>query len=168
MYKEENCTPYWAKLLLAWEQHGGAGLTLPFLTGARTIYNNGVHPSSEDARSLLEEIFATGIKGRTIGIDWSGITKAYGICLIKGKPSGGVYLPTPASVFSIDLACEEFGSQPEEIIEGLATLYAREISAQTYSITSGKWRAFDDADKDFIRKALCDRDVPDLSAGFSK
>src|SRR4051812_29024273 len=104
MHKENQTVPYWEKLLLAWEQYGGAGLTLPFLAGARTLVDRDFNPSIENAESLLQEIFATGIEGRTICINWSAMTKAYGICLITGETTDGIYLSTPASIFSIDLA----------------------------------------------------------------
>jgi len=147
-------TPYWAKLLLAWQQRGGAGLTLPFLTGAHTLTNTDYYPSSADAQRLMKEIFALGIPGKTLGINWCGITKAYGIIICQGEPTDGRYLSTPARIFAVDLACQEFGSQPEEIIRGMTELYSHEILNQTYSITSGKWRSYDEADKKFIREAL--------------
>ncbi len=154
MHEEDHSVPYWAKLLLAWEQMGGAGLTLPFLTGAQTVKTITVYPSIKDAEYLLEEIFTRGIAGRTICINWCGIAKAYGICMVTGEPQDGIYLSTPASIFIVDLACQEFGSLPEDIISGLAALYSGEISARTYSITSGKWQPYDDADKKFIKHAL--------------
>jgi hypothetical protein len=157
MLVKDHLIPYWAKLLLAWEQRGGAGLTLPFLLGVQTLTKTGFYPSVTDAECLLQEIFASGIKGRTIGINWCGITKAYGICLIKGETTDGIYLPTPARVFAIDLVCQEFGSQPEEIIHGITGLYSAEILNRTYSITSGKWRSYDEADKTFIQLALADQ-----------
>ncbi len=154
MHQTDPYIPYWEKLLLAWEEHGGAGLTVPFLAGARIFAAEGVAPTVEDAKNMLEDIFAKGVKDRTIVINWCGTTKAYGICIVKDSLADGLYLSTPASVFAIDLACQEFGSLPEEIIEGLTDLYSREITGSTYSITSGKWRAYDEADENFIMKAL--------------
>jgi hypothetical protein len=135
---------------MAWEKHGGAGLTLPFLVGAPTITDPDFVPSREDARNLMEEIFAQGIDDRTISINWCGITKAYGFCIVTNI-SDGIYLPTGGTIHAIDLVCEEFGSSPEEIIDGLSGLYAAQITDGTYSITSGKWKAYDDFDKKFIR-----------------
>jgi hypothetical protein len=150
----EQIIPYWAKLLLAWERRGGAGLTLPFITGAKTLVSADHVPTVEHARSLLEEIFAIGIPGKTICINWCGITKAYGICIIDTRLTDGIYLSTPATIFAIDLACQEFGEQPEEIIDGMTELYKEQIADQTYSITSGKWRAYDEVDKLFISNVL--------------
>lgn len=150
-------TPYWAKLLLCWEQRGGAGLSLPFLLGARTIESTNFYPSLQDAEHLLQDIFATGIEGRTICINWCGITKAYGICILQSEPTDGIFLSTPASIFIIDLACQEFGSMPEDIIKGLPALYSAEIANHTYSVTSGRWRGYDEADKSFILAALASR-----------
>lgn len=147
-------TPYWVKLLLAWEKRGGAGLTLPFLAGARTIADAAPDPSPEDAKKLLEDIFAIGIAGRILGINWSGSTRAYGIILHHTNPVDGIFLATPAKIFAIELACEEFGSDPEEIIHGMTELYSEQIENKTYSITSGKWRAFDATDEEFIRNAM--------------
>jgi hypothetical protein len=143
----------WARLLIAWEKHGGAGLTLPFLAGARTISDPAFMPSRMDTKQLVEEIFREGIPGRAICINWCALTKAYGFCIGNGEASGGIYLPTPATIFAIDLVCEEFGPSPEEIIDGLCGLYAVEISNRTYSITSGHWKEYDDFDRSFIRNA---------------
>jgi hypothetical protein len=148
----DNSIFYWQKILLAWQELGRKGLTLPFLLGANTVFDESLTPTLQDAKKLLAEMFEHGISGKTISISWYAVNKTYAIVITNDTvEEGNGALP----VYTVDMiASEEFGSSPEEIIDGLANLYAEQIRKRTYSITHGVWHPYTENDRTFIASAL--------------
>ncbi len=148
----DNSGFYWQKILTAWQELGRKGLSLPFLLGANTVFDESFVPTIQDAKKLLTEMLEEGVGDKMISISWYATNKTYAFVIIDPAAR---YAASPSARYIVDnIAAEEFGSSTPEIINGLANLYAEQIKKRTYSITHGVWHPYTENDRTFIASSL--------------